>query len=95
MLIKKMCYLLCIIILSMAAINPAYSKGCIKGAIVGGITGHFAGHHGLLGAAAGCAILHHEESKKNKLNPSTQPNQSQYTNPYKQNTPPQKGVTHY
>ena len=44
---------------------PAEAKGCIKGAIVGGTVGHFAGHHGLMGAAAGCAVGHHE-AKKNE-----------------------------
>jgi hypothetical protein len=43
---------------------PAAAKGCIKGAIVGGVAGHYAGHHGWLGAAAGCAIGHHEASKR-------------------------------
>jgi hypothetical protein len=42
---------------------PADAKGCIKGAAVGAVAGHFAGHHGLLGAAAGCAIGHHEANK--------------------------------
>jgi hypothetical protein len=43
---------------------PASAKGCIKGAIVGGVAGHYAGHHGWLGAAAGCAIGHHEANKR-------------------------------
>ncbi len=42
----------------------AEAKGCIKGAIVGGAAGHVAGH-GKLGAAAGCAIGHHEANKSN------------------------------
>ena len=42
---------------------PADAKGCIKGATVGAAAGHFAGHHGLLGAAAGCAIGRHEANK--------------------------------
>jgi hypothetical protein len=42
---------------------PANAKGCIKGAVVGGIAGHYAHHHGLLGAAAGCVIGHHEAKK--------------------------------
>ena len=42
---------------------PANAKGCIKGAIVGGVAGHMAGH-GKMGAAAGCAIGHHEAGKK-------------------------------
>jgi hypothetical protein len=41
----------------------ADAKGCIKGAVVGGVAGHYAGHHGLLGAAAGCAVGHHEAKK--------------------------------
>jgi hypothetical protein len=45
------------------AAGAADAKGCIKGAIVGGAAGHLA-HHGWLGAAAGCAIGHHEASKK-------------------------------
>jgi hypothetical protein len=43
---------------------PASAKGCLKGAAVGGAAGHVAGHHGMLGAAAGCAIGHHEANKK-------------------------------
>ena len=43
----------------------ADAKGCIKGAIVGGIAGH-AAHHGLIGAAAGCVIGHHEAAKHAK-----------------------------
>jgi hypothetical protein len=31
--------------------------------VVGGVAGHLASHHGLLGAAAGCAIGHHEANK--------------------------------
>jgi hypothetical protein len=42
---------------------PADAKGCLKGAVIGGVVGHFAGHHGWLGAAAGCAIGHHEAKK--------------------------------
>ncbi len=39
----------------------AYAIGCLSGAAVGGVAGHYAGHHGLLGAAAGCAVGHHEK----------------------------------
>ena len=42
--------------------GAAHSYG--KGAIVGGVAGHYAGHHGLLGAAAGCAIGRHEANKR-------------------------------
>jgi uncharacterized protein YcfJ len=52
-----------------ASAPGAEAKGCIKGAIVGGVAGHMAGH-GKLGAAAGCAVGHHEANKQdpNKAN---------------------------
>lgn len=43
----------------------AQAKGCIKGAIVGGVAGHMAGH-GKVGAAAGCAVGHHNANKADK-----------------------------
>ena len=49
-------------LLAFASIQPAEAKGCIKGAVVGGLAGHMAGH-GKLGAAAGCAVGHHEANK--------------------------------
>jgi hypothetical protein len=64
-------------ICAMAAISlftataSANAKGCIKGALVGGVAGHFAGHHGLLGAAAGCAVGHHEANKPVDNPPTT------------------------
>jgi len=48
----------------LALASAAEAKGCIKGAIVGGVAGHMAGH-GKLGAAAGCAVGHHEANKQN------------------------------
>lgn len=51
---------------------PADARGCIKGAIVGGVAGHLAGHHGVLGAAAGCAIGHHEAKRREKALQSPQ-----------------------
>ena len=42
----------------------AGSRGCLAGAAVGGVGGHVAGHHGLLGAAAGCAVGHIVEKKR-------------------------------
>jgi hypothetical protein len=54
----------------IAITAPAEAKGCIKGAVVGGVAGHLAGHHGILGAAAGCAIGHHEANKQQKTQPS-------------------------
>jgi len=44
----------------------AEAKGCLKGAAVGGVAGHVAGHHGVLGAAAGCAIGSHRAAKQEK-----------------------------
>jgi uncharacterized protein YcfJ len=55
---------------------PADAKGCIKGAIVGGIAGHYAGHHGLIGAAAGCAIGHHAAKKHEQEMQTSSPDQS-------------------
>ena len=44
--------------------SAANAKGCIAGAAVGGAAGHVAGKHGLLGAAAGCAVGRHRANKK-------------------------------
>ena len=50
---------------SLACLSGAASaKGCLKGAAVGGVAGHVAGSHGVLGAAAGCAIGRHRANKK-------------------------------
>ncbi|AYN96323.1 hypothetical protein EAW52_21335 [Pseudomonas sp. LTJR-52] len=38
----------------------------ITGAVVGGAASHVAGHHDSAGAAAGCAVGHHEANKKDK-----------------------------
>ncbi len=51
---------------AISAPAPTYAKGCLKGAAVGGVAGHVAGHHGVLGAAAGCAVGHHEANKHQK-----------------------------
>ena len=58
-------------LLAIVSVTPAEAKGCIKGAIVGGVAGHMAGH-GKLGAAAGCAIGHHEANKPNPNNANAQ-----------------------
>ena len=50
----------------VAVSAPASAKGCLKGAAVGGVGGHFVGHHGLVGAAAGCAIGRHRANKADK-----------------------------
>jgi hypothetical protein len=46
--------------------TAAHAEGCTKGAVVGGVGGHVAGGHGVAGAAAGCAIGHHEEGQGRK-----------------------------
>ncbi len=56
-----------VIALALGAAVPAEAKGCIKGALVGGVAGHYTGHHGLLGAAAGCAIGRHEANKRARM----------------------------
>jgi uncharacterized protein YcfJ len=58
-------------LLTLTFVSPAEAKGCIKGAIVGGVAGHMAGH-GKLGAAAGCAVGHHEANKPNPNNSNAQ-----------------------
>jgi hypothetical protein len=50
----------------VAQVDTAAAKGCIRGAIVGGVAGHYLGHHGLMGAAAGCVIGHHEAAKRER-----------------------------
>lgn len=52
----------CVLAIALSSFGAAEAKGCIKGAVVGGVAGHMAGH-GKLGAAAGCAIGHHEANK--------------------------------
>jgi hypothetical protein len=55
------------LMLSLASTGAAYAKpSCAKGALVGGVGGHVAGKHGLLGAAAGCAIGHHMAKKQER-----------------------------
>ena len=57
----------CIAFTSLALLpGISNAKGCLKGAAVGGVGGHVAGHHGLIGAAAGCAVGHHMANKKDK-----------------------------
>lgn len=47
-------------------VPAAQAKGCLKGAAVGGVAGHVAGHHGVIGAAAGCAIGSHRAKVKDQ-----------------------------
>ena len=60
--------LLALVVAGTAIAAPTLSsaKGCLKGAAVGGVAGHVAGHHGLIGAAAGCAIEHHREKVRDE-----------------------------
>jgi hypothetical protein len=55
------------VIFALLSVTPAVAKGCIKGALVGGVAGHYAGHHGLIGAATGCVIGHHEAKERARL----------------------------
>lgn len=61
------------LILTAAAL-PAQAAGCVSGAAVGGVAGHVAGHHGVLGAAAGCAVGHHENVKNQRDQAAAQRN---------------------
>ena len=60
------------IAMSVTSYQPVNAKGCLKGAMLGGAAGHYAGHHGLLGAAAGCAIGRHEANKRERERDGTQ-----------------------
>lgn len=64
---------------STAVPQQAHAIGCLSGAAIGGVGGHFAGHHGLLGAAAGCAVGHHAAvvKKRNALAAQQQGQQPQ------------------
>jgi hypothetical protein len=48
----------------------ANAKGCVKGAAAGAVGGHLLHHHGVIGAAAGCAIGHHHAKVKAKEQPA-------------------------
>lgn len=62
----------CMSLALLMSVSPASARGCIKGALVGGTAGHFAGHHGVLGAAAGCAIGRHQANKREREQRETQ-----------------------
>ena len=61
--------------LALAAIPlTGEAKGCLKGAVVGGVAGHVVKNHGVLGAAAGCAVGTHMANKREReaaANPQT------------------------
>ena len=52
-------FMLFVVLGAVGAPGAARAVGCVSGAVAGGVAGHYAGHHGLLGAAAGCAVGHH------------------------------------
>ncbi len=66
---------ICSLAITLASLTAADAKGCIKGAIVVGVAGHMAGH-GKLGAAAGCAVGHHQANKAEVNKNSDQQSQS-------------------
>ena len=60
--------------LALAAVPQAsFAKGCLKGAVVGGVAGHLVKNHGVVGAAAGCAIGVHQANKKERAAAAQQP----------------------
>ena len=63
---KKLSMIVITVGVLIAASSQAEAKGCLKGAAVGGVAGHVAHHHGVVGAAAGCAVGHHMANKKQK-----------------------------
>lgn len=73
---KSLLGAVCVAAIALVSAGTAETKGCIKGAVVGGFAGHMAGH-GKLGAAAGCAIGHHEANKADANKNGTQPSSGQ------------------
>lgn len=61
--------------LSLLGSVATAEAGCITGAIVGGVAGHMMGGHGKVGAAAGCAIGHHNAVKKQQQQQQGAPQQ--------------------
>jgi uncharacterized protein YcfJ len=68
--------IVCVAVFGLAFSSTSQAKGCIKGAIVGGVVGHIAGH-GKVGAAAGCAIGHHEANKADAQKAGSEADNSQ------------------
>jgi len=60
--------------------GAVYAKGCLEGAAVGGVAGHVAGKHGVVGAAGGCAIGHHEARRTSKPRQRANPPRSNQIN---------------
>ncbi len=73
---KSLVPTICVAVVALAVCNSAEAKGCIKGAVVGGAAGHMAGH-GKLGAAAGCAVGHHEANKAEVNKKGSEPSSDQ------------------
>lgn len=66
--------------LALLSASPAVTyAGCLTGAAVGGVASHMAGHHGVLGAAAGCAVGHHHKAVKKKEQQQAQAQQQTQT----------------
>lgn len=59
--------------LGVGTFGTGAQAGCLTGAAVGGVAGHVAGGHGVLGAAAGCAVGHHNKVKAKKDQQAPQP----------------------
>jgi len=73
---RKILAVVSIFCLSLVS-GAASAKGCAAGAAVGGAAGHVAGKHGLIGAAAGCAVGRHKANKKDAAQAQTsQPSQT-------------------
>ena len=76
---KKSRLAICVLFSLVGVSGVANAKGCLTGAAVGGVAGHVAGHHGVIGAAAGCAVGHHRAKVKDEkaaaaVNQTRQPN---------------------
>ena len=77
--------------LALAAVPVASeAKGCLKGAVVGGVAGHFVKNHGVLGAAAGCAVGTHQANKKEREAQAAAANSQVATTQPAQPVPPAK-----
>ena len=63
---KKSLFSICVLFSLAGVSGLANAKGCLTGAAVGGVAGHVAGHHGVIGAAAGCAIGSHRAKVKDE-----------------------------
>ncbi len=72
--------------IAVAVPGAAGAVGCVSGAVAGGVAGHYAGHHGLLGAAAGCAVGHHMHKVEKQRERDEAARQHAYDSPGYQGT---------